>query len=389
MAWNKTNKRIPLLATTLGTVLAFTAAPAHAQPEPPVPPPIDVSQPEAPASPPEAAPQEAPPTEAAPQEASPVEPEPTPEPAPVEEDLAPVAVVPVAAVVVQPRPAPVQPVEVPAPAQSTSSQEQKTEDASDQEKGEDASSDEAADSEPADEEKEDEGSGGGLYFDLGGGPMFGLNSSHEWNNTCPEVAFPGGVLPTWTPSCSTKAPIGVVAEARIGVRIGVLGIEGFGLGAGDWSSAKLGEPEPPVDLPGFATDMNIGRVGGGFGGGLRLITPPKWIRISAAGGGGIMFRHVYTNVSSLDGSSTGYTAPIVRADISLTFFKTFTLGVMGWMEFSKTVSITPDLSSAGDLAGVPLPPELVAAFEDALGDVTVFEGDQYFIGPYFGMHFGN
>lgn len=232
------------------------------------------------------------------------------------------------------------------------------------------------------EEEEEEEFDGGLYVDLNLGALFGLQSTHEWREVCPEVTDLD-----WAPSCRTTPPFGLALEGRLGFRIGALGIEGFGLAAGDWSSAQLEGDEPTIPLPDFATDMNVGRVGGGLGGGLRLMNSGLF-RVSVGVGGGVMFRHVYTNVSSLDGSSQGYVAPLVRADLSFTLLKFLNIGVLGWIEFSPEVIVTPNLEAAGGIADVMLPQAQVDALEGALGDVTVFEGNQVFIGPYAGFHFG-
>jgi len=237
------------------------------------------------------------------------------------------------------------------------------------------------------EPEEDSDFDGGLYLTLGGAATFTPESTHQWadGNSCPQVS-----TPEWNPSCSAKTPMGAAVEARLGIRINFFALEGFALGAMDWSSAELGGEEPPFELPDYASNMSIGRVGGGLGGGIRLSTPGSSVRLSVGAGAGVMFRHVYSNVSSLDGSSLGYTAPIGRADLTLTIFNSFKLGILGWVEKSKKVAVTPKIS----LPGVPtdLPGAQQAQldqFQDALGDVTVFDGTQYFIGPYLGLHFGN
>lgn len=226
-------------------------------------------------------------------------------------------------------------------------------------------------------------SGGGLYIDLNLAGTHGLRSTHEWNESCPNVSEL-----SWSPDCKTSAPLGVALEGRVGVRIGVVGIEGFGLAAGDWSGGKLEGQEPSVPLPDFATEMAVGRIGGGVGGGLRLTTTGLF-RIAVGAGGGVMFRHVYSNVSSLDGSSQGYVAPLVRADLSFTLLKFLNLGVLGWVEFSPEVVVTPNLEAAGGIADMMLPAAQVEALETALGDVTVFDGPQFFVGPFVGLHFGS
>jgi hypothetical protein len=95
-----------------------------------------------------------------------------------------------------------------------------------------------------------------------------------------------------------------------------------------------------------------------------------------------MLRHVFTSISSLDGSSTGYLVPMMRADVTFTFLKFLNVGVMGWVEFSKDVTVEPDLSALG-LSDAEMGPIL-----DALGEVTVFEGPQFFLGPFLGFTFG-
>jgi hypothetical protein len=74
---------------------------------------------------------------------------------------------------------------------------------------------------------------------------------------------------------------------------------------------------------------------------------------------------------------------MMRADITATFFKFLNVGVIGWAEFSKDVVIQPDLT------GVPgIPQAALDELGAALGDVTVFQGTQFFIGPFLGITFG-
>ncbi len=222
----------------------------------------------------------------------------------------------------------------------------------------------------------------GLYLDIAAMALFGLKSTHEWQDHCPELSDPvsGAALNT---SCDTRVPIGGALGARVGLRLGgVVGIEGFALGAGDWSRASLHGLEIP-GVPSYLQDMQIGRVGGVLGGGLRLSTPPAGVRLTAGGGAGLAFRRVYTNVSSLDGSSTNYVAPAVLVDVSLMLGNTLTLGIVGWAEFSRTISVKPDLSKLVGASQTPKNPF------DSLGKVTVFHGTQLFVGPIITLHSGN
>jgi hypothetical protein len=101
-----------------------------------------------------------------------------------------------------------------------------------------------------------------------------------------------------------------------------------------------------------------------------------------------VYRSIYSDVSSLDGSrSSSYTAPVVIADLTLRLGDTLSLGVLGWVEFSDTVTIRPNLSSFANqpsFGGQNAAQQL----EEALGDVTVFQGTQVFIGPTLAFHFG-
>ena len=91
-----------------------------------------------------------------------------------------------------------------------------------------------------------------------------------------------------------------------------------------------------------------------------------------------MLRHVYTNVSSLDGDAVRYAAPFVRADVGAVA-GSFTMGIMGWVEFVDRVTVAPDLSAAGQEA---------AALAAALSNVALFDGPEFFVGPFFGAHLG-
>ncbi|MCH2110803.1 MAG: hypothetical protein MK135_15900, partial [Polyangiaceae bacterium] len=153
----------------------------------------------------------------------------------------------------------------------------------------------------------------------------------------------------------------------------VLGIELFGLGAGDWSQASLDTSNTLV-LPSFLENTQVGRVGGGLGGGLRLSTPGKSVRLSAGAGAGVMFRHVYTNLSVIDGTRTGYASPLLLTDVSLLFGKTLSLGIVAWVEFSRDITVAAQL---GDF--LPGATEL---------PITLFSGPQFFLGPTIALHFG-
>jgi hypothetical protein len=231
-----------------------------------------------------------------------------------------------------------------------------------------------------------EDDGVGLYFEFAAMGLFGMNSTHQWNDDCPRVDDPvtGQDLGV---TCDTRVPIGGALGARLGIGLGVVGIEGFGMGAGDWSSARLNGLSIP-GVPAYLSEMHVGRVGFALGGGLRLSTPPAGLRLSLGLGGGLVFRSIYSNVSSLDGSSSSsYTAPVVIGDVTLRLGGTLSLGVLAWVEFSDTVTIKPDLSSLSSLpsAGGQNPGQQL---EDAVGDVTVFQGTQVFIGPMLAFHFG-
>lgn len=217
-----------------------------------------------------------------------------------------------------------------------------------------------------------------IYLDIFGAGLFGLESTHEWSHDCPDLTDPmtGEDLPL---RCDARIPIG----GALGLRLGLLlhetvGFEAFAIGAGDWSKVNLKGFDVP-GVPASLESMQIGRVGGVLGGGLRLSTPTTGLRFSAGLGPGVAFRRVYTNVSSLDGSSTNYAAPILLSDLSLTFGKSFTIGVVAWAEFSRTIDIEPDLSS------IPGAEEAAAAYTQ-IERVTVFQGTQWFIGPMLSFH---
>jgi len=235
----------------------------------------------------------------------------------------------------------------------------------------------------------------GFYVNGHAGFLWGIQSTHGWNNGCPvlevsdeakaEAAAQGVTLPftSWAPPCSATPPLGAMMEGRIGLRFRYIGLEGFLLGSADWTSATL-EGMPPIAIPDYARSMQIGRVGGGPGIGIRLMTKPAGVQLSGGVGGGFLARFVYTNVSSLDGSSVSYIAPMVRADLGLVFAKHFVLGVMGWVEFSGDVSVRPDVSMLGLNEG----PSGIDLDIQGLERVTVFSGNQYFLSPYFGFQFG-
>lgn len=220
----------------------------------------------------------------------------------------------------------------------------------------------------------------GAYVDMDSAFLWGIGSTHDWNSRCPQVSAPTPPI-SWNPGCSAAAPLGFAVEGRLGLLFRNVGLEAFLLGAADWSSATL-QGEPPIPIPAYARDMQIGRVGGGPGIGIRYLTKEKGVRFTAGLGGGLFARFVYTNMTSLDGSSDAYLAPMMRVDMSLILTKFFNLGVLGWAEFSGDVAVKPDVADLGAAAGIP---NLELS---GLERVVVFSGTQYFIGPYLGLHFG-
>ena len=217
-----------------------------------------------------------------------------------------------------------------------------------------------------------------FYLDIFGAGLFGLKSTHEWNDDCPEVTDPmtGEDLAL---RCDARIPMGVALGVRLGLKLkDAVGFEAFAIGAGDWSKVGLEGFDVP-GVPASLESMQIDRVGGALGGGLRLSTPSTGLSISTGFGPGVAFRRVYTNVSSLDGSSTNYAAPMLLGDVSITFGESFTVGVVGWAEFSKTISVEPDLSS------IPGAEEAASGFTQ-IERITVFQGPQWFIGPMLAFH---
>lgn len=213
-----------------------------------------------------------------------------------------------------------------------------------------------------------------LALVVAGGPMFATTTSHEWASECPDVTTTDY---DWSPSCSASRPIGLVVDVRLEVLWGVLGFDLFVLGAGDWTEADLAEL-PPVPLPDYAFGMQITRLGAGGGGGIRFKTKPPSLQLSVGAGGGIMLRQVYSNVTSLDGDAVRYAAPIVRADIGAVA-GAFTMGILGWVEVFDRVTVRPDLGPIG-LQDTGL--------SAALEEVALFQGPEFFVGPFVGVHLG-
>lgn len=215
----------------------------------------------------------------------------------------------------------------------------------------------------AEEKKEAE-----LYLSLTGGPMFGFGSTHQWATVCPSAPALG-----FAPGCTTTSPVGFVADLRLGMNFNGLALELFGLGAGDWTSASLQSANSAT------MRMDVGRVGGGGGGGIRFLGKKAFTRFQLGGGGGVLVRHVYTTMSSLDGSSVDYVAPMVRADLGFILANFLSIGVLGYVEFAGDVNVAPNFDALGP-GGDQL--------EATIGPTRVFEGPQYFLGPVVGFQFG-
>ena len=210
-----------------------------------------------------------------------------------------------------------------------------------------------------------------FYF---GGRIAGAfvpQSSHEWKEQCPDFSATAIAA---TPKCSTQAPIGGAIDGHLGIRGKYFGSEGFILGSADYSVAKV-DVDTGYAIPDFAEGMHIGRAKVGTGVSFRGFYDTNVIGFNAALGGGFLWRSVFSSLSSLSGQSEQYVAPIVRFDAGLSLFKFLTAGVLGWVEFSKDVVLHPDLSTFGENSETA----------EIFGDVTVFLGPQFFLGPYVGI----
>jgi len=202
-------------------------------------------------------------------------------------------------------------------------------------------------------------------------------SGHAWaSGGCPVANVNGTV---YAPGCAATPAVGVSAEGRFGYMWGLFGAELYGQIAGDYVNASLNPPPNVPGLPSYVTQMHLGRFGIGGGGMARLKTPPGSFRLSTGAGVGFLYRTIFSNVSSLDGSFQDYVAPVLRADVGVVMVSVLTLGIMGWVEFAPTVTIAPDLTAAG-----PAADEL----EMVLGNTVAYSGTQAFIGVFGGFAFG-
>lgn len=203
------------------------------------------------------------------------------------------------------------------------------------------------------------------------------DSGHQWSDgQCPPPITINGQ--TFAPGCGATPPAGVSAEGRFGYMWGLFGAELYGQLATDYLNASLTQVPNIPNVPSYATQMHIGRLGIGGGAHARFKSPPGPFRLSAGAGGGFLYRTIFSNVSSLDGSFEDYVAPVLRADVGIVIVSALTLGIMGWIEFAETVTVSPDFSS------VPGGEEL----EQILGSTVAYRGTQGFFGVFGGFAFG-
>lgn len=210
-----------------------------------------------------------------------------------------------------------------------------------------------------------------LYIGGGGVLAFGTSSSHQWSSNCPSISYGGETL---NADCAIQSPIGGAFEGQLGLRGKYIGGEGFLFGAADYSYARLSFGDS-IELPQFGDGTQIGRAGAGAGASVRGFYDAGKIGFSGAFGVGVIGRGIFTNLSVVDGSFEQYFASMIRFDAEITLLKFFQLGVYGWVEFAPDVVVRPDLSDFN------VPPELASL----LGEITVFQGTQVFIGPYLGF----
>jgi hypothetical protein len=231
---------------------------------------------------------------------------------------------------------------------------------------------------PASHAPDDEDAFRGLYGELFVPIMLGGQSTHSYVSSCPADAYGG--------TCSTTAPRGGGLALRLGYFYEWLGIEIFGAGAVDVSSAQLGLP--PIasvtdDMRALAERTVFLRAGGLVGGGLRLSTPIKGIRVSLGADYLHVARKVIAIPDSFVGASLGYSAPGYFLDGGLELGSTpgtrFYLGAFLFIENAPDLVLNRDLTSLGITTTVP----------SELTTMTVYRGRQYLFGPLLGLTFGH
>lgn len=227
---------------------------------------------------------------------------------------------------------------------------------------------------PAGAEVEDPGEQTGIYLDIAALGMFGTRSTHGWRRDCPTYQLSADADQAVT--CETTPARGGALGVRFGFKFqGLLGVEAIVMGTGDWSSAKLKGLEVE-NAPSALSNMQAGRVGGLLGGGMRFTTPGRELYGSLGIGGGLVLRRLFTNVSSLDGSSVSYVAPALVLDLSIVLSNRLAAGLFVWSEFTPEVAVKPKLPSG------------VANPLSSLGSIVVHDGKEIFVGPMFAVHIG-
>ncbi|MGC4068124.1 MAG: PEGA domain-containing protein [Polyangiaceae bacterium] len=218
----------------------------------------------------------------------------------------------------------------------------------------------------------------GFYGELFVPIMLGGASTHSYVSSCPADTYGG--------TCSTTAPRGGGLALKVGYFYEWIGVEAFGAGAVDVSSAQLGLPPIPSvtdDMRALAERTVFLRAGGLLGGGLRLSTPLKGIRVSLGADYLHVARKVIAIPDSFVGASLGYSAPGYFLDGGLELGSTpgtrFYLGAFLFIENAPDLVLSRDLTALGITTTVP----------SELTTMTVYRGRQYLFGPLLGLTFGH
>jgi hypothetical protein len=231
---------------------------------------------------------------------------------------------------------------------------------------------------PSPEHERDDHPFRGLYGGLFVPMLLGGESTHSYVSSCPADTYGG--------TCSTTAPRGGGLALRLGYFYEWIGLEVFGAGAVDVSSAQIGLPPIPTvteDMLALAERTVFVRAGGLIGGGLRLSTPIKGIRVSIGADYVHAARKVVAIPDSFAGASLGYSAPGYFVDGGIELGSTpgtrFYLGAFLFVENAPDLVLNRDLAALSISTTVP----------SELTTMTVYRGRQYLFGPLLGLAFGH
>ncbi len=224
-----------------------------------------------------------------------------------------------------------------------------------------------------------------------------VRNSFSTQQTC-SLGVAGGAA-----RCDAGTDVGLGLSVAVGYRLGWLGVEVFGYGSGDESSASRqvqpGTAGAGASLAGDTVprteDYRLWRYGGGGGLALRAFTSGEWLRVTGAVGGGAVVRGMQYRLdtetlapapssrTAYSSETATYVAPLLRAETGVLLGSAsgvqLYLGAVFLAEFAPSRVSVPSAAAAPGASG---------GSGAAAGAVDLQRGMNLSLGPILGIQLG-